>query len=138
MGEGLRTDDRHIRDAAWHSPMSGVTLHLYHGDPPRLSAVLERTAASDSSVYLTANSAVELMRLVEGLRPSRQMDADGVPLLTFNRAIRQIMGSPTLSRAEERVLFRRAIRDLGLPADEEVRLRRDTRLWVDALAEIDA
>lgn len=115
-----------------------VVLHLYTGDPPSLEELYDRTGVDRSATYLTANSALERRRLDEGFHSDSQCDSNGAPVLAFTKAVREIMRRPTLSRTEERVLFRRAVADLGLTTQEAARLRRDARQWVEALAQIDA
>ncbi len=124
--------------------MGSVILHLYAGDPPGLTDIANRFGLTRECTFLTANSAIERRRLDEfaapdalHLRPTGQQ-AQGGPVLAFNKAVRHVMATPVFSRTEERVLFRRAIAALGLPGTEVQRLRRDARLWVEALAALDA
>lgn len=125
----------HAREAV--RPMT-VALHLYAGDPPPLTEVIDRLHLVEDCTYLTANSAIQRQRVDEGLHPIRRVTPDGQVALAFFKAIRQVMGRPTLSRTEQRVLFRRAVGHLDLPPRDVGRLRRDAALWVDALAQLEA
>ena len=118
--------------------MNGVYLHLYSGDPPSLEDLAERILLDEPFTFLTANSAIELFRLDENLRPVKQISPKGKALLAFGKAMRVLIPTPILSRTEERVLFRRAIPELGFsPADAD-RLRRDAADWVELLADLEA
>src|SRR4051812_34618342 len=92
-----------------------VRLNLYEGDPPSLQDLAGRFGLDDDFVFLTANSAIERMRVEEGLQPPFQVAAGGDVLLAFNKAVRHLVAMPMLSRTEERVLFRRAIDGLTVP-----------------------
>jgi hypothetical protein len=118
--------------------VNGVSLHLYSGDPPCLEDLAQRIRLDESLTFLTANSAIELFRLDENLRPANQISPKGKALLGFGKAMRLLIPTPILSRTEERVLFRRAIPELGLPPAEADRLRRDAGDWVELLADLEA
>jgi hypothetical protein len=114
--------------------MAGVRLHLYDGDPPPWADVAS-ILGTDDFTYLTANSAIELMRKDEAA-PPRQM-ADDEVLLAFTRAMRHLIGRATLTRTEERVLLRRALARVTAGADL-ARYRRDAKEWVAGLAELES
>lgn len=84
--------------------------------------------------HIVATLAQEALRWSRA--PLHQRDEDGVAHLVFHKYIRHVLpAKELLTRAEERVLVRRAIRDVAPAAGAKRRqLDRDGQAWRDAMA----
>ena len=128
--------------------------YVYAEAPPSADLIAERVGVDLKDqdggghlyTYVVATAALAARRVREGFGQRHQVDSNlsrrgpdaSKPQLVFHQAIRALMGTPVLSRAEEQTLIARAARKVaaGNEAAAEA-LRHDVFSWRDALTSLD-
>ncbi|GEO12625.1 hypothetical protein [Microvirga aerophila] len=125
-----------------------VTILRYTGTPPSAQQLCSTIGIGLEApyTYLVATAALERRRSAEALggqhqvRKNLRSDAEQTEevQLLFSKALRHFISRPILSRSEERVLIRRAIREVAEhDAYAAEQLRHDVFAWRDVLAELE-
>ena len=128
--------------------------YVYAEAPPSAELIAEQVGLSlkdqdgggDPYTYVVATAALASKRVREGFGQLHQVNSNlngggsdaSKPQLVFHQAIRALMGTPVLSRAEEHTLIARAAREVAAGNEAAAAaLRHDVFSWRDALISLD-
>lgn len=115
--------------------MARLVFVTYAGIPPVETEIENTLRLQDYDNYTYVVSTAALARDREGLAPSAQFE-QGKARLVFRQVLRIPLNENLLSRAEERVILRRALKSIASDSEMEQQLKQDIFAWREALADL--